>query len=416
MKILLMSIGTRGDMEPFIAIGELLLKKGHQVVCAFPEQFRELVSNADMRFISLGPEFIDLLESDAGKTALGGEGSRFKKILAYVKLARNSTEVNKLLIHKQNEIVAGESPGRILYNGKAVYPMLYELDHRGKSIFISPVPYMHFVKDHAHVAFNRNFGEFFNKLTYKLADFGLVTTMLISLKWLGVPKSKSRKQIRKGLQSNRAIYTISPSLFSKPDYWGDHLRVLGFHQSNPESDWKPDPSLIEFLENHERVLFITFGSMTNMDPVGKTRIILDILERNRIPAIINTAAGGLVRTENYDRNLVHFLPKVPYDWIFPRIYGVVHHGGSGTTHMSLKYGCPSLIIPHIIDQFAWDKINQRIGAGPAGIRIGRLSSRHLEPKILDLMSNASYKHNAERLSRQMRAEDFREPIYRAIVE
>lgn len=84
MKIVLMSIGTRGDMEPFMAIGQLLKAKGHDVICAFPEQFRDLVENGNMEFFSLGRNFIELLDSDAGKAALGGSGSGLKKFIAYI--------------------------------------------------------------------------------------------------------------------------------------------------------------------------------------------------------------------------------------------------------------------------------------------------------------------------------------------
>ena len=96
MKIILISIGTRGDMEPFLAIGEILKEKGHQVICAFPEQFRNIVDveDSNMEFASLGTKFIEMLDSDVGKAALGGYGSGLKKFIAYVKLARKSTEIN----------------------------------------------------------------------------------------------------------------------------------------------------------------------------------------------------------------------------------------------------------------------------------------------------------------------------------
>jgi UDP:flavonoid glycosyltransferase YjiC (YdhE family) len=84
MKIILISIGTRGDMEPFLAIGEILKEKGHHVICAFPEQFRNLVDgeNSNMEFASLGTKFIKMLDSDVGKAAMGGSGSGLKKLLA----------------------------------------------------------------------------------------------------------------------------------------------------------------------------------------------------------------------------------------------------------------------------------------------------------------------------------------------
>lgn len=164
------------------------------------------------------------------------------------------------------------------------------------------------------------------------------------------------------------------------------------------------------------MLFITFGSMTNPEPEEVTKIIIDILERNNIPAIINTASGGLIKPDKYDSDLLHFVSRIPYDWIFPKVYGVIHHGGSGTTHLALKYGRATMIIPHIIDQFVWDKIIYELGAGPRGIKIDKITSKNLEPKILELVNNVSFKMKAEQVASQMGKEDFREEIYNSIIE
>jgi sterol 3beta-glucosyltransferase len=416
MKIILISIGTRGDMEPFIAIGEILKEKGHQVICAFPEQFRNLAEDSNMEFASLGSKYIELLDSDDGKAALGGSGSGLRKMIACIKLAGKSTEINKELINTQFEFVESEKPDRIVYNGKVIYPIIWGLNNSGKTILISPVPYMHYVKNHTHLAFNNNYGPFLNNLTYSLANFGLVTTVRISIKWLKIKRKITRKQIKNALLSNKAIYTISPSLFSRPDYWNENLQVLGYHERNKIVKWHPDKDLSDFLGGNNQILFITFGSMTNPEPEKKTEIILEILERNKIPAIINTASGGLVKPDKFDSGLIHFVSHIPYDWIFPKIYGVIHHGGSGTTHLALKYGCPTMIIPHILDQFVWNKIIDETGAGPKGIRINKITTKNLEPKILELMNNSSFKKEAEQIASQMETEDFKEEIYTSIIE
>jgi len=156
--------------------------------------------------------------------------------------------------------------------------------------------------------------------------------------------------------------------------------------------------------------------MTNPEPEEKTRLILEILQRNNIPAIINTASGGLIKPDKFDSKLFYFIPRIPYDWILPKIYGIIHHGGSGTTHMALKYGCATLIIPHIIDQFVWNKIIYSKGAGPKGIKIGKITSKNLEPKILELVDNSSFKKKAEQIGSKMRKEDFKGDIYKFIIE
>jgi sterol 3beta-glucosyltransferase len=416
MKIILLSIGTHGDIEPFLAIGKILKGKGHQVICVFPDQFRDLTEEANLEFASLGKEYIEMLDSDEGKVALGGGGSGIKKMSAYIRLARKSTGINKELIYRQHELIESENPDRIVYNGKAIYPIIWGLNKPGKNILVSPVPYLHYVKNHTHVAFNSNYGTFLNKLTFSLANFGLVMTVRISIKWLKITEKITRKQIRNALFSNKTIYTISPSVFSRPDYWNKNIKVLGYHERNKAVNWKPDKGLSDFLEKHRKILFITFGSMTSPDPEKKTGIILDVLQQNKIPAIINTASGSLIKPDKYNTELIHFVSRIPYDWIFPKMYGVIHHGGSGTTHLALKYGCATMIIPHIIDQFVWNKIIYQIGAGPKGIRIDKITAKNLKPKILELISNTSFKDIAERVASQMEMEDFREELHNSIIK
>lgn len=416
MKIILMSIGTRGDMEPFLAIGEILKEKGHQVICAFPEQFSSLAEDSNMEFASLGTRFIEMLDSDVGKATLGGSGSGLKKIIAYIKLARNSTDINKELINKQYKLIESENPDRIVYNGKAIYPIIWGLNKRGKTILISPVPYIHYVRNHTHIVFHGNFGPFLNKLTFSLANFGLIITVRISIKWLKITKKITRKQIKNALLSNKIIYTISPSLFPRPDYWNENIKVLGYHERDKTVKWKADKSLEQFVANHDKILFITFGSMTNPEPEKKTKTILDILEKYQIPAIINTASGGLLEPAKYDTKLFYFVKQIPYDRVFPKMYAVIHHGGSGTTHMSLKYGCATMIIPHIIDQFAWNDVISNLGFGPKGIVVNKITKQNLEPKVLDLFQNQAYKTKAIQVSKEIKDEDFRERLYETIIE
>ena len=416
MKIILISIGTRGDMEPFISIGEILKEKGHQVICAFPEQFRNLAVDSNLEFASLGSKYIEMLDSEVGKAAMGGNASGLKKFIAYLRLAGNQTEANKELTDKQYKIIESENPDRIVYNGKAIYPIIWGLNNREKNTLVSPLPYLHYVKGHTHIVFNSNFGAFLNKLSFSLANFGIITTVMITKRWLKIKEKITRKQIRNALLSNKAIYTISPSLFSRPDYWNENIKVLGYHERNKIVNRQPDKELSDFLEKHNQVLFITFGSMINPEPDEKTKIIIEILERNKIPALINTASGGLTKPDKFDAELIHFVSRIPYDWIFPKIYGVIHHGGSGTTHLALKYGCATMIIPHIIDQFVWDKIIDKMGVGPKGIRIDKITAKNLEPKILELVNNTSFKKKAEKVAGQMEKEDFREELYNSIVE
>jgi UDP:flavonoid glycosyltransferase YjiC (YdhE family) len=416
MKVIVTSIGTRGDMEPFLAIGEILKEKGHEIICLFPEQFRDLAEDSGFEFASLGSEFINMLDSPAGKTVMGGGKLGIKKMKAYLKLVSMQKEVNKGMILKQETVIEKEQPDKIVHNGKVMYPMIWGLENKGKRILVSPVPYLHYVKDHSHVAFNKNFGAFINKLTYGLASFGLIKTISGSLKFLSTSKKLKTKEIKKALFEEKAIYTVSPSLFKRPTYWNDNLQVLGYHERKKAINWEPSSELKIFLQNHPKVILVTFGSMVNTNPPGKTGIILDILERNSIPAIINTASGGLVQPKTYNKEIFHFVNRIPYDWIFPKLYAVIHHGGSGTTHTAIKYGCASLIIPHIIDQYVCNKIVSKKSVGPLGIDVSQINVKNKEPRIIDLCTTKIYKKNAEKIGREMQNESFRMEICRTIEE
>jgi len=415
MKIILTSVGTRGDMEPFLAIGEILREKGHDVICLFPEQFRSLAENCGFEFASLGTEFMEMLESEDGRTALGGGGSRFRKILAYFKLSLRQSTINRGLVTKQFDVIERESPDRIVYHSKALYPVIWSVNNPGKVRLISPVPYLHYIPGHTHLAFNSDWGTVLNKWTFSLATFGLVKAICSSVKMLGLEDKVTRRQIKEALTANGAIYTISPTLFPRPEEWPGNLQVLGYHERKKSIDWIPAPALLDFLEDHKRVLFLTFGSMTNPQPAQKTKLLLNLLERYNIPAIVNTAAGGLVRPSDLNHELFYFVDQIPYDWIFPKVYAVMHHGGSGTTHAGLKYGCATLIVPHIIDQFIWNDLIHNLGAGPKGISIGRMTDKNLEPLILELWNNPAFKKRAQQLREELRKESFRNKLYDAII-
>jgi sterol 3beta-glucosyltransferase len=409
MKVLIISVGTRGDMEPFLAIGEILKKVGNEVICAFPEQFKPLVESTGFRFESLGTKFIELLESDDGKAAMGGAGSGLKKFMSTVRLAFKQGEANKELVHRQDEIIKRQNPDQIIYNGKAVVPLLWSVQHPGQTVFLSPIPDMHPRKDVSHVAFNSNLGPMINGWTYALAEFGLVTTAMISAKWLGSRKMYRRKDVRKAIRENRSFYSISTSLYNAAPEWPKHIAVLGFPERKQDKSWAADPALEQFIEEHKKILFISFGSMTNPNPENISRMFISVLEKLEIPAIINVASGGLMKP---DHNCAHifFTDQIPYERIFPRVYGVIHHGGSGTTHLGLKHGKPTLIIPHIIDQFVWNRIVSKKQAGPKGTAIRKLNVLKLEKLIRDLYENEQYIKNATLLAEQMHQEKAEEKI------
>lgn len=416
MKIVLTSIGSRGDIGPFISIGKTLKDRGHNVLCVFPEQFRNLVEDLNIAFASLGTEFIDNIYSKDGKVVMGKSGWNCKRIISFFNYILEQRKIDKELVSKQYQIIETEKPDRIVYNGKSAYPVIWELKNKGKTTWLISFPYMHYVKNHSHIAFAGNYGTIINKLSYLFVQLIMVKAVFDAKKWLNITDKFSKKEVFNIFKCGKSIYAISPTLFPRSDKWQKNIKVLGYQQIIASNKWSPKDTLINFLNIHKKILFITFGSMVSNEPEKKTKIILEILEQNKIPAIINTSAGGFIKPNKYNSELIYFVTHIPYDWIFDKIYAVIHHGGSGTTHMGLRYGCPTLIIPHITDQFEWNNIIFNKGVGPKGINIEKITSKNLEYKVIDLFENQTYKEKAELIKRQMSKESFTENLVNMILQ
>ncbi|MAT16883.1 MAG: UDP-glucose--sterol glucosyltransferase [Planctomyces sp.] len=419
MKFLLLSIGTRGDVEPFVYLGELLTAAGHEVVCVFPEQFRGITEQSGLRFVSLGPELVDLMHSREARAAVGGGGSLARKVYSYVRLAWVSRHLQKEAAIRQRDVLEAERPDRVLHNFVALYPVLWGMAHHRRTAMISPIPYiLHATDNHAHIGMGEDRGRRFNRWTYRFA----LTLGMLGL-WfmagaLGMRAQRRWKGIRQQLFANETIFMVSPSLFARPEYWPQEAHLLGYHARNKQRHWEPTPELLEYMNRHRgaKIVLITFGSMTNPDPAGKTRMIVETLQSQGQPAIICTSVGGLVEPVDYDRDLIHITEQIPYDWLLSQIYAVIHHGGSGTTHFGLKHGCATMIIPHVIDQYMWNQMVHQRGAGPLGMSIRTFTQKKFAEKLTDLVSNEAYKTRAEEIAHQMQQEYFEAELLRVIVE
>lgn len=411
MKIILFSIGTRGDIEPFVAIAQLLQQRDCDVICVFPEQYRETVEKSGLSFKGFSRDILDLMESKEAKIFFGKQGSFLKRIGLLPGMAKHSLKLAKDSLSVQHRIQMEEKPDVILYHPKCNYSVLWGMSTPCKTILVNPTV-------DPLTDLGRNYGKFLNKLKFRM----VYTMKAVSLK---IASRKFKKDytgtnirvslIKKAmLEKEKTIYTLSPSLFSKPAYSPLNTHVAGFYERNKAIDWEPGEKLRQFINENNNILFITFGSMFNPNPKEKTRSIVNVLKKNNIPAIINTSRDGLEEIDTAPGN-IFFTNNLPYNWLFPKIYAAVHHGGCGTTHTALKYGLPSLIIPHVLDQFFWEKIISKLKLGPKGISIRKFNEKDFETKLLDLYNNKDYKKNAIAISKKMQVESNKDKLYEIIM-
>lgn len=417
MKVLLLSIGTRGDMEPFLAVAESLRARGHEVACAFPEQFRSTCDAIGLPFYGLSPRLLELLASEDGLIVMGGKASPLRRIAAFVRLGRQGFSINAEMAVEQRTIVSSFAPDLIVHHPKAVFPILYSTQHPGKAVLLSPVPCIHHpVPGYPHVGMYNWFGKLFPAVTYWIARQGLLQNILRSDKEYLSAHQITRAAIKAQLDRHPALYGLSPAVFPAPTSWPEHVHMVGFQERNQQQHWEPSESLKGFMDRHERVLLLSFGSMSNPEPERITGLFMEALQKLGIPAIINCAWGGLQKSAQYDEGQFCFVEGIPYDWAFPRVYAVIHHGGAGTTQTALKYGCAAMIIPHIIDQFLWNDINHALGAGPKGQSIRQLKAARLQQDIYDLWHNPGYRQSAKVVAQKMAQEDAEATCYDQLVQ
>jgi sterol 3beta-glucosyltransferase len=413
MKFFITAIGTRGDVEPFLAIGDLLSTYGHKVIMAFPQQYCHLVKDG-IKYYEYTPLFLELLESKEGKDIMTGSSGLGNKVGSFYQLYKNSLEINQTLAQQQFEFINKEDPDVVIHHPKCTYPPFWSKLSNKKSIMVSPVPYyLHYHPEGNHLGF-AILPKFLRKMTYQLANFGLATMIKSLSKNWNLPSKLTTKSILKTYLDSPLVYTISPILLNAYKNWPQYVQVLGYHERNRSNSWTPTEKLLQFLSAHPKILFLTFGSMIHKNPKETTELFLKVLIKLKIPTLINTAGGGLIKVEHTSDN-IQFVETIPYEWILPKVYCAIHHGGSGTIHSSLKYGCSTMIVPHIIDQYMWSEKVSQLGAGPKGVAIDKINMNNLEEKITDLWNNQSYKYKSGKISEAMKNEDLQDKLYQFLV-
>jgi UDP:flavonoid glycosyltransferase YjiC (YdhE family) len=207
----------------------------------------------------------------------------------------------------------------------------------------------------------------------------------------------------------------SKCLLSRPSDWPENEFMVGPIIQEENDDFQPSNELLEFLNKwqNEKIIYIGIGSMMSMmfDIDQQSQFLTNIqmtIQNTNSKAIIS-----LVGFQNIDENklinnenIFYLKQNISHTWLFPKISAAIHHGGAGTTHTSLRYGLPTLILPFGADQpFNADRvfINK---LGPKPIPIRQMNVKNLSNAIQDLMNNYTvYKNNAQKIGQLIKDED-----------
>jgi sterol 3beta-glucosyltransferase len=391
-RILLMSLGSRGDMEPFLALGEELKAQGNQVAFCLPAQFEYLAKQVSPLFYPMSAEFLELMNDPQVRQLTGQLGSAFSRFKTLLRLLGSTRPIQEQLIRDQKAADEAFESDEIIYHIKCVYPTLAHLQMGKQVRILSPaLGVLHPLDQEPAIGFGQPGSKTWNRFTYRLANHVLIQKSILSFS--KTPSKEwgwtaySLTQIKRALLEEISIeYAVSSELIKRPHDWPKQAQITRFRERNKSQHWNPDPALQDFLIKNPKPLFVTFGSMVNAKPAHVGQIILDTTAEAGIPVLINSSWGGIEVPSPLPSHAI-VVSDIPYDWLLSRVCAIVHHGGSGTTHSAWNFRLPQLIIPHFGDQFFWNRIVQAQKMGPLGPSIKALNKDNFKTSLKALLSD-----------------------------
>ncbi|WP_195818580.1 glycosyltransferase [Roseobacter sp. MH60115] len=402
-NVLILTFGTRGDVQPYVALGKGLADRGHRVTLSTGTGFDDLISAHGLLPKPLSINVRDLMDTPDVQSALTSWHGKFKAM-------RSMRAVVNRQLDDMWHVAQEVQPDLILYHPKAfVAPYLARvLGAIAVPSFLQPA----FVPTRAFpsiLAPPFPLGSAGNRLVSGAIVTLAMAGLTFSLRgWLAQHPEVARQPRLNplegfhpaGLDVSR-LHAHSRHLVPKPADWADREAVTGYWFLPPTQNWEPPPTLRRFLEAGPPPVYIGFGSMPFVDTARLNEVIRSAVRRTGTRVILATGWGTL--SPGDPQELVHEIEGAPHDWLFPRCRAVVHHGGAGTTHEALRAGRPSLVCPFFGDQGFWGARVRQAGCGPAPIPVKKLTAARFADALYALQTQ-SYAEAAEELGQKMRAE------------
>lgn len=400
MKILITTFGTRGDIQPFIALAKGLKAAGHSPAICTSTGFQKDVEAHSIQHLNMDNELLELTQALLGKSLPVRENfAIFGKIKAAMRRA----------LDDEWQAALDFQPDLIIYHPKCFgsYHIAEKLDI--PAILSIPLPFYTPTNAFAVPFLASDLGARLNRLTYAIiplsgaAYAGLVNDFRV--KTLGLPKMARFADLLVRSNGNPVpvLYPYSPLVVPVPADYPAHVHVTGYWFLDHESEWQAEPALLEFLDGGEAPIFIGFGSLGGRGKAKRTQIIIEAIAKTGQRAIFGGGWGGLDLDQRADN--IYGIQSVPHDWLFPHVSMVVHHGGAGTTAAGLRAGKASIICPFIADQPFWGKRVFELGVGTKPIPQRNLNVDTLAEAIETVLHHATMQESASKLGAKIRAED-----------
>lgn len=398
MRVLLHAWGSRGDVQPMIALGSELTRRGHEVAIAAAQDFENFVASHGLAFEPVAVDLAALSNTGAGRAWLGGTARNPRdelrlmgRFLACV--AQPLAEMMVRTAGNYHQIVTNPvllEPAITLSQPKRVtcamlQPSIASRD--GRSFIAAPKSGQSIVNLIAGVL-----GSI--AIRSQIAAIAKATCAASGSKRL------SWKAYYDGVMAAHYLIASSPLITPRPDDWQVDAELTGFWQLPAAESYLPDPRLADFLAAGQAPVYLGFGSMSAIDGQDTTALVSAALRLAKVRAVVHRGRAGL-DVESPDILVVE---DIPHSWLFPRMGACIHHGGVGTTAAALSAGIGQVIVPHMGDQFFWGRRVHELGVGAAPIPRRRLTAESLAEAIRQA-SQASTRQRARVLSQRLCDED-----------
>ncbi|KAG7113793.1 Sterol 3-beta-glucosyltransferase UGT80A2 like protein [Verticillium longisporum] len=389
LNILIQVIGSRGDIQPFAALGHELQKHGHRVRLATHDTFRTFVQSAGLEFFPVGGDPSELMAymvknpgliPSMGSIRAGDIQSKRKMV------AEMLDGFWRSCIDADPETGAPFVADAIVAN-----PPGFAHVHCAQALGV-PLHVMFTMPWTSTRAFPHPLANLKGKdegpSAGKYLSYGIVEFM--TWKGLGDIVNRWREDTlclepiatSEGCRLLESLavpfaYFFSPALVPRPVDWGSNIDVCGFvFRDAPK--YEPPAALRKFLDAGSRPVYIGFGSIVVDDADRIATIIHEAVRLLGIRAIISSGWTNLAsETDAEPSTDIFHIGECPHEWLFQQVAAVVHHGGAGTTACGLGYGKPAIVVPFFGDQPFWGHMIAEAGAGPPPIPYAALTSRKL---------------------------------------
>lgn len=426
LNVVIHVVGSRGDVQPFVALGQVLKNKyGHRVRLATHGTFKKFVEENGLEFFDIGgdpTELMAFMVKNPGlipgmKSLKEGDVGKRRKGMAEILQGCWKSCADADEVKEEDESLLKEARRPFIANAIIANPPSFAHIHCAEKLgiplhlmFTMPwSPTREFPQPIANIKSSNASRTMTNELSYTLVDMmtwqglgDIINKFRTETLDLGALAQAAATSMLHRLQIPYT-YCWSPALIPKPKDWGHYIDISGFYFLNLSTNYQPDPDLAAFLAAGPPPVYIGFGSIVVEDPNAMTELIFEAVRKTGQRALVSKGWGGFGGDEMSKPEGVFMLGNCPHDWLFKHVSAVVHHGGAGTTAAGIALGRPTVIVPFFGDQPFWGAMVARAGAGPSPIPFKELTAQGLADAILTALKPETLER-AKELGERIREE------------